>query len=100
VDKFERASWSEGPDGLPLLDDCPSLFAGRVLGWLDCGDHEALLLEPFAAHNGHGDEPFPFHRAPSGSTPGTKPERDSAQGSSAPARIPSSNWRCSPVRPS
>jgi len=26
------------------------------------GDHEALLLEPFAAHNGHGDEPFPFHR--------------------------------------
>lgn len=63
VDKFERASWSEGPDGLPLLDACPSWFAGRVLGWLDCGDHEAVLLDPFAAHNGHGDEPFPFHRA-------------------------------------
>jgi hypothetical protein len=40
------------------------LFGGEtgVLSWLDCGDHEALLLEPFAAHNGHGDEPFPFHR--------------------------------------
>jgi flavin reductase (DIM6/NTAB) family NADH-FMN oxidoreductase RutF len=63
VDKFERVSWREGPEGLPLLADCESWFAGRVLERLDCGDHEALLLEPFAAHDGQDDEQFPFHRA-------------------------------------
>jgi flavin reductase (DIM6/NTAB) family NADH-FMN oxidoreductase RutF len=63
IDKFERVSWSEGPEGLPLLDDCDSWFAGRVLSRLDCGDHEAFLLEPFAANNGHGEGQFPFHRA-------------------------------------
>jgi flavin reductase (DIM6/NTAB) family NADH-FMN oxidoreductase RutF len=63
IDKFARTAWSEGPEGLPLLDECDSWFAGRVLERLDCGDHVALLLEPFAARNGHGDEQFPFHRA-------------------------------------
>jgi len=63
VDKFARASWSDGPEGLPILDDCPSWFTAHVLEWLDAGDHEALLLEPFEARKGHGDEPFPFHRA-------------------------------------
>jgi flavin reductase (DIM6/NTAB) family NADH-FMN oxidoreductase RutF len=63
VDKFDRCEWSEGPAGLPILSDCPSWFAGEVLERLDCGDHVAFLLEPFAARRGHGDEPFPFHRA-------------------------------------
>jgi flavin reductase (DIM6/NTAB) family NADH-FMN oxidoreductase RutF len=63
LDKFERCSWHEGPEGLPILDDCTSWFAARILGRLDGGDHEALLLDPFDAHKGHGDQPFPFHRA-------------------------------------
>ena len=63
IDKFERCDWSEGPGGLPILDDCPSWFCGEVLERLDCGDHVGFLLEPFAAQRGHGDEPFPFHRA-------------------------------------
>ena len=63
VDKFERCDWSEGPRGLPILANCPSWFAGAVLEHLDCGDHVAFLLEPFESRKGHGDEPFPFHRA-------------------------------------
>jgi flavin reductase (DIM6/NTAB) family NADH-FMN oxidoreductase RutF len=63
IDKFERCEWSEGPRGLPILDACPSWFAGEVLERLDCGDHVAHLLQPFEARRGHGDEAFPFHRA-------------------------------------
>jgi flavin reductase (DIM6/NTAB) family NADH-FMN oxidoreductase RutF len=63
VDKFERCAWHEGPRGLPLLDDCPSWFAGRVLERTDAGDHVAFLLEPFDARKGHDGSPFPFHRA-------------------------------------
>jgi len=51
VDKFARCRWHDGPHGLPILDDCPSWFAGRVLGRLDAGDHDAVLLEPFAAEH-------------------------------------------------
>src|SRR3954452_59949 len=29
VDKFARASWHEGPGGVPLLDACPNRFVGR-----------------------------------------------------------------------
>ena len=63
VDKFELCEWAEGPRGLPLLEGCPSWFACSVLERLDAGDHDAFLLEPFAANRGHGEEPFPFHRA-------------------------------------
>jgi flavin reductase (DIM6/NTAB) family NADH-FMN oxidoreductase RutF len=47
VDKFAQAAWHPGPDGqTPVLDDCPTWFAGRVLGTTDCGDHTGFLLEP------------------------------------------------------
>jgi flavin reductase (DIM6/NTAB) family NADH-FMN oxidoreductase RutF len=63
VDKFERCSWREGPEGVPILDDCPNWFAGRVLDTFDAGDHRGLLLEPIAA--GASDDPsqYDFHRA-------------------------------------
>jgi flavin reductase (DIM6/NTAB) family NADH-FMN oxidoreductase RutF len=63
VDKFARAAWHEGPEGVPLLDDCPNRFVGRVVWRADAGDHDAFLLEPIAAeaHAGHGE--FTFHRA-------------------------------------
>ena len=46
VDKFELCAWSDGPFGIPVLDDVPGWFAGRILERFDAGDHVALLLEP------------------------------------------------------
>jgi flavin reductase (DIM6/NTAB) family NADH-FMN oxidoreductase RutF len=45
VDKFELCAWSEGPFGIPVLDDAPGWFAGRILERRDAGDHVALLLD-------------------------------------------------------
>jgi flavin reductase (DIM6/NTAB) family NADH-FMN oxidoreductase RutF len=63
VAKFERASWFEGPGGVPLLDACPNRFVGRVLWRADAGDHDVFLLEPIAAEAAPGEEEFSFHRA-------------------------------------
>lgn len=51
VDKFARCAWREGPRGLPILDDLPHRFAGDILGRMDCGDHDAILLAPFWAES-------------------------------------------------
>jgi flavin reductase (DIM6/NTAB) family NADH-FMN oxidoreductase RutF len=63
VDKFAECSWREGPEGTPLLDDCPDWFVARVLSRLAAGDHQALLLEPFDAGAGPATTQFDFHRA-------------------------------------
>ena len=63
VDKFSRCAWHEGPDGTPVLDECESWFAGRVLDTLDGGDHRAFLLEPVESHGDDAERPFTFHRA-------------------------------------
>jgi flavin reductase (DIM6/NTAB) family NADH-FMN oxidoreductase RutF len=63
VDKFAQCRWRDGPEGLPILDDCPNWFAGRVLGRLDAGDHDAILLEPFAAQAAPERGELTFHRA-------------------------------------
>jgi flavin reductase (DIM6/NTAB) family NADH-FMN oxidoreductase RutF len=63
VDKFARAAWHEGPEGVPILDACPNWFAGRVVWRADAGDHDAFLLEPIAAQNGSGEGELTFHRA-------------------------------------
>jgi flavin reductase (DIM6/NTAB) family NADH-FMN oxidoreductase RutF len=62
VDKFARCAWHDGPEGLPILDDCERWFVGRVIDRLDGGDHELFLLEPVAASAGR-EEDFTFHRA-------------------------------------
>jgi flavin reductase (DIM6/NTAB) family NADH-FMN oxidoreductase RutF len=62
VDKFSRCAWHPGPRGLPLLDDCPSWFAGDVLDRIDAGDHTILLLTPFDGRAAGGGQ-FEFHRA-------------------------------------
>jgi flavin reductase (DIM6/NTAB) family NADH-FMN oxidoreductase RutF len=49
LDKFARCDWWEGPGGLPILARCGDWFAGRVLARLGAGDHDAFVLEPFAA---------------------------------------------------
>lgn len=63
VDKFARCAWQEGPGGVPVLEDCPSWFAGRVLWRMDAGDHDVFLLEPIEARDGSAAGEFSFHRA-------------------------------------
>jgi flavin reductase (DIM6/NTAB) family NADH-FMN oxidoreductase RutF len=62
TDKFARCSWRSGPEGLPLLDDCPSWFAGRILDRVPLGDHVGHLLEPFDGEDA-GEAWLPFSRA-------------------------------------
>ena len=56
VDKFARVGWSEGPGGVPLLDECPRRMLGAVLDRFELGDHTGFLLEPVAV-DGHGAGP-------------------------------------------
>ena len=56
IDKFERCAWHSGPHGLPILDDCPSWFAGTIEARLNLGDHVGFLLAPFKAQHAQGDE--------------------------------------------
>jgi len=46
VDKFARCSWSSGPGGVPLLEDCPRRIVGRILHREGFGDHVGFLLDP------------------------------------------------------
>jgi flavin reductase (DIM6/NTAB) family NADH-FMN oxidoreductase RutF len=62
IDKFERCDWHEGPEGLPILDGCGSWFAGRVVVRVEGGDHDAFMLEAFAAEHA-GPEHYSVHRA-------------------------------------
>jgi len=55
LDKFELCNWSEGPERIPVLDDAPGWFAGRVLERYDLGDHLGLWLEPFEAEDRGGE---------------------------------------------
>jgi flavin reductase (DIM6/NTAB) family NADH-FMN oxidoreductase RutF len=63
VDKFARCAWQSGPAGLPILQECPDWFAGRVLDRLDLGDHVGFLLEPVAAHLAVGPPYYTFEQA-------------------------------------
>jgi flavin reductase (DIM6/NTAB) family NADH-FMN oxidoreductase RutF len=49
TDKFSRCRWEAGPEGLPILEDCPRWFAGRVVDVHRLGDHVGFVLDPFAA---------------------------------------------------
>jgi flavin reductase (DIM6/NTAB) family NADH-FMN oxidoreductase RutF len=46
VDKFAQCRWSSGPQGVPLLDDCPRRFVGRIVDTHGLGDHVGFLLDP------------------------------------------------------
>ena len=56
IDKFERCAWHRGPHGLPILDDCPSWFAGAIEARLNLGDHVGFLLAPLEARYAPGEE--------------------------------------------
>jgi len=63
ADKFARCSWTPGPGGTPVLDDCGNWFAGRVLQRIDVGDHCAFLLEPVQDRDDPGERAFMFRDA-------------------------------------
>jgi len=63
VDKFARCAWHEGPAGLPILDDLPNWFAGRIRERIPAGDHDALILDPIAAEREAEERELTFHRA-------------------------------------
>jgi flavin reductase (DIM6/NTAB) family NADH-FMN oxidoreductase RutF len=63
IDKFERCEWQAGPDGVPLLADCPNRFVGRIAERIDFGDHVGLVLEPFAAEEDADGGQLGFQRA-------------------------------------
>lgn len=70
TDKFSRCAWHEGPQGLPILDECGSWFAGAILHHLELGDHVGFLLEPFAAEESQPTEPLLFFSEASSIEPG------------------------------
>ena len=49
VDKLAQCAWAPGPDGVPLLDRCPTRFAGRIVARVDGGDHVGHILDPVDA---------------------------------------------------
>ena len=55
IDKLARCEWTAGPHDLPILDGCPSWFAGSILSRHDLGDHEGYLLDPIAARYEPGE---------------------------------------------
>ena len=63
VDKFDRCRWSQGPGGTPVLADCPTWFAARILERSPAGDHWSFLLEPFEGRDDAGGEFLTFQRA-------------------------------------
>jgi flavin reductase (DIM6/NTAB) family NADH-FMN oxidoreductase RutF len=46
IDKFTRCRWSEGPDGVPVLDEAAAWFSGPILERYRLGDHVGHLIEP------------------------------------------------------
>ena len=62
VDKFERVRWKD-VEGVPILEDCPRWFIGKVLQRLDLGDHMGHLLEPVRVAPGPGSEQLTYQQA-------------------------------------
>jgi flavin reductase (DIM6/NTAB) family NADH-FMN oxidoreductase RutF len=63
IDKFSRCAWHDGPGGVPIVEDCPNWFVGRILDRLDAGDHDVVILEPVAAQRDAEERELTFHRA-------------------------------------
>jgi flavin reductase (DIM6/NTAB) family NADH-FMN oxidoreductase RutF len=62
VDKFTRCTWHPGPDGVPIVDDCPNWAVLRILDTVDGGDHMGFITEPVDAEAVGQLEPLMFQR--------------------------------------
>jgi flavin reductase (DIM6/NTAB) family NADH-FMN oxidoreductase RutF len=45
VDKFSQCRWTQGRQGVPLLDDCPNRLVGWVIEVVNAGDHLGFVLD-------------------------------------------------------
>jgi len=63
VDKFAQVPWSEGPAGVPLIDECRNWFAGAIRDRIPAGDHWAFLLEPLRGEDDRREGTFMFQEA-------------------------------------
>jgi flavin reductase (DIM6/NTAB) family NADH-FMN oxidoreductase RutF len=54
VDKFALCEWTEGPEGVPLLDGLPNRIIGRILDTVDDGcDHQLFVIDVAEAQHRH-----------------------------------------------
>ncbi|WP_329060445.1 flavin reductase family protein [Streptomyces sp. NBC_01429] len=60
IDRFDGVAWSEGDDGVPLLDDVPAWLTARVTLRQRVGDH-LLVVGEVDAGGGHGQGPGLVH---------------------------------------
>ena len=60
IDKLAQCGWWEGPEGLPILEACPSWYAGMIRSRTRLGDHVGFLLEPIAAGQGPSGPPLGY----------------------------------------
>jgi flavin reductase (DIM6/NTAB) family NADH-FMN oxidoreductase RutF len=64
ADKFAGLAVTEGPEGVPVLTDCPHRLVVRRIALLDeGGDHVCVVTEPVAAHTSGPFEPLRPSRA-------------------------------------
>ena len=52
VDKFARCRWRDGPQGVPVLEECARWFVGEVIEQFPTEDHVGFLLAPITAETG------------------------------------------------
>lgn len=60
VDKLAGVAWHTGPDGVPILDECPRHLIGRVVERFTMGDHIGHLLAPIHVEASSVGEPLSF----------------------------------------
>ena len=61
VDKFAGVGWEPGPDGVPVLADCPNhIVVRRVAITDDGGDHVCFETEPIEASSTPGFTPLRY----------------------------------------
>lgn len=60
VDKFAHCRWRAGPEGVPILEDCPRSVVGRIIGRPAFGDHVGHLLDPLEVEQGTADAVLTF----------------------------------------
>jgi flavin reductase (DIM6/NTAB) family NADH-FMN oxidoreductase RutF len=53
INKFERCSWHDGPQGMPILDDAAAWFVGKIVERFTLGDHVGHLLTPIDGEPPH-----------------------------------------------
>ena len=58
ADKFGSCRWHVDAHDVPVLDDAPAWFIGRVVSRVRFGDHTALVLAPVTGGRRRADAPF------------------------------------------